>query len=485
MDAGTRAPALGVVREAGLGFIAGLAAFAVVAVAVAAIDSGPAVAVLGAALVAVVVVIILEWGYPFGVPVVIAGTLAYDWFQFPPTHQKAFPGVADLADLIAYISIGVVAGVALADVRRRAADTERARHELANEQAALRRVATLVAREAPSADVFAVVTEEVARILDVDDARMFRYDAGASATVVAAWGRSGPDLGVGALITLDGDSVTARIQRSGRPARIDAYEPETGSLAAAAHEWGIRSAVGAPIVVEGKLWGAIVAASRKREPLLQGTESRMEEFTELVATAIANIEARTELAASRARLVAAADDERRRVVRDLHDGAQQRLVHTIVTLKMARTALDRGDDASTALVTEARAGERDSPLRPHLGRAAGRRRGARVAHADAGGGQRIRGTARASGRGERLLRRRGGADQCRQARPRVPRCRHGHRGERRAADLSGGRRRRHGRSEWQRSARAEGSPLVRRRFAARAQRSCRGHGTDRHRPVAG
>jgi signal transduction histidine kinase len=79
----------------------------------------------------------------------------------------------------------------------------------------------------------------------------------------------------------------------------------------------------------------------------------MEEFTKLVAAAVANIEARTELAASRARLVAAADNERRRVVRDLHDGAQQRLVHTIVTLKMARTALDRGDDASTALVTEA------------------------------------------------------------------------------------------------------------------------------------
>jgi signal transduction histidine kinase len=353
VNAGTRAPALGVVREGGLGFIAGLAAFAVVAVAVAAIDSGLAVAVLGAALVAAIVVIFRQWGYAFGVPVAIAGMLAYDWFQFPPTHPKAFPGVADLADLIVYIGIGVVTGVALADARRRTADTERARHELADEQAALRRVATLVAREAPSADVFAVVTKEVARILDVDDARMFRYDAGASATVVAAWGRSGADLGVGKVITLDGDSVTARIQRSGRAARIDAYEPGTGSLNAAVREWGIRSAVGAPIVVEGKLWGAIAAASRKREPLPRGTESRMEEFTKLVAAAVANIEARTELAASRARLVAAADDERRRVVRDLHDGAQQRLVHTIVTLKMARTALDRGDVASTALVTEA------------------------------------------------------------------------------------------------------------------------------------
>jgi signal transduction histidine kinase len=112
--------------------------------------------------------------------------------------------------------------------------------------------------------------------------------------------------------------------------------------------------VGTPIVVEGRLWGAMIASSTRGEPLPAGTESRIEEFTELVATAISNMQARSDLAASRARIVAATDDERRRVVRDLHDGAQQRLVHTVVTLKLARNALEQEEeDAAPALVDEA------------------------------------------------------------------------------------------------------------------------------------
>ena len=99
---------------------------------------------------------------------------------------------------------------------------------------------------------------------------------------------------------------------------------------------------GAPIVVEGRVWGVLVATSPKGGPLPADTESRLGSFTELVATAISNTEARTELAASRARIVAATDEERRRVVRDLHDGAQQRLVHTVITLKLAREALEKG-----------------------------------------------------------------------------------------------------------------------------------------------
>jgi signal transduction histidine kinase len=105
-------------------------------------------------------------------------------------------------------------------------------------------------------------------------------------------------------------------------------------------ELGVRSAVGAPIVVDGELWGAMSTASLKPEPIPADTEARLREFTELVATAISNAEARSDLAASRARIVAAADEERRRVVRDLHDGAQQRLVHTIITLSLAQRESD-------------------------------------------------------------------------------------------------------------------------------------------------
>jgi signal transduction histidine kinase len=111
--------------------------------------------------------------------------------------------------------------------------------------------------------------------------------------------------------------------------------------------------VGAPIVVEGALWGAMVVISRQPEPLPAGMEARIGQFTELVAAAISNIEARAQLAASRARIVAATDRERRRVVRDLHDGAQQRLVHTVITLKLAREALGHGRDTAAALVAEA------------------------------------------------------------------------------------------------------------------------------------
>jgi signal transduction histidine kinase len=115
----------------------------------------------------------------------------------------------------------------------------------------------------------------------------------------------------------------------------------------------VVSSVGAPIVVDGQLWGVLNAHSTDRsQPLPADAESRIGEFTELVATAIANSQARSDLAASRARIVAAADDERRRVVRDLHDGAQQRLVHTVVTLSMARSALEDAREDAADLVSE-------------------------------------------------------------------------------------------------------------------------------------
>ena len=125
------------------------------------------------------------------------------------------------------------------------------------------------------------------------------------------------------------------MRRGGLAARVDDLGKATGSYAASLRGVGIRSTVGTPILVEGRLWGAVLAGTRRSVPLPADTESRIREFTELVATAISNIEARSELAASRARIVAATDEERWRVLRDLHDGAQQRLVHTVVTLKLA------------------------------------------------------------------------------------------------------------------------------------------------------
>jgi signal transduction histidine kinase len=214
-------------------------------------------------------------------------------------------------------------------------------------------VATLVARESSPSEVFAAVTEEVGRLLGVEHGSMFRYEDDGTATVVAECGERGVPLPVGTRMTLDGENVTAIVRRTGRPARIDDYAHATGALGRYARDVGVGSAIGSPIFVEGRLWGALVAASLCGAPLPVGAEPRIGEFTELVATAISNIEARTDLAASRARIVAATDDERRRLVRDLHDGAQQRLVHTVITLKLARRALDKHEDTASALVTEA------------------------------------------------------------------------------------------------------------------------------------
>ena len=224
---------------------------------------------------------------------------------------------------------------------------------LADEQAGLRRVATLVAQEAPPAEVFAKVAEEVGRLLDAETAAMHFYEPDGNSTVVAICGELEDAFPVGTRVDLEGDNVIAIVRRTRRPARLDNYASTDGRLAATLTELGVRSSVGAPIVVDGRLWGAMTAVNLRAEPFPADAESRIEEFTDLVATAVSNMQARSDLAASRARVVAAADDERRRVVRDLHDGAQQRLVHTIVTLKLAGRALDDDQAGVAALVEEA------------------------------------------------------------------------------------------------------------------------------------
>jgi PAS domain S-box-containing protein len=230
---------------------------------------------------------------------------------------------------------------------------------LADEQAALRHVATLVARGVPPEEVFAAVAEEVGRLLDTGLAGMARYERDDMVTVVAAWAAEDEHGAAHPLVPgpwpLEGGDVASTIARTGRPVRIDDYHGVPGRIAAFVRdELGISSSVGSPIVVDGRLWGALFVHSMQTdEPLPRDTESRLTGFTELVATAISNTEARNEVAASRARIVAATDDERRRVVRDLHDGAQQRLVHTVITLKLAQRASQTKAGDVPALVSEA------------------------------------------------------------------------------------------------------------------------------------
>jgi GAF domain-containing protein len=217
---------------------------------------------------------------------------------------------------------------------------------LADEQAALRRVATLVAEEAPPEAVFAAVSAEAARLFDAECGLM-RYDDEGSATIVA--GTSGtPAFAIGTTISLGGQNTTTRVYETGRPARVDSFADDDSSPLTAMGRSVGRSAVGAPITVAGRLWGAAVVITERSEPLPHDTEARLEGFAELAATAIANAEARMELTASRARVIATADETRRRIERDLHDGAQQRLVAIGLQLRAAQAAVPPDNDELAA-----------------------------------------------------------------------------------------------------------------------------------------
>src|SRR4051812_13835945 len=277
-----------------------------------------------------------------GVPIVVDGRV---WGVAFATSTREEPFPEDTETRLAQFTELLATAISNTEAR---ADASR----LAEEQAALRRVATLVAHESSPSEVSAAVAKEVAGLLGVENMRMVRYEADATVTVVAEWGEPDAAFPVGSRLPLGGNNIASQVLRTERPARIE-YAKATGAVGAYARSMGIRSAVGAPIVVGGRLWGVMVATSPEAGSLPADTESRLVKFTELVATAISNTEAREEVAASRARIVAATDEERRRVVSDLHDGAQARLVHTIITLKLAVRALENEEDLR-ALLTEAR-----------------------------------------------------------------------------------------------------------------------------------
>ena len=523
MTVSGRADKAGLVAEPVLAFAAGAATFWLAGAALAAVDSDLVVALFGAGFVAALIAVARILGVAYAVPVGMAGMLAYDWFYLPPTHAFEVPDTANFVDLVVYLGAGVLIGQLGAEAVRHARRSERARAAIAAEQAALRRVATLVARGVPPSEVFASVARESGQLLGVHATHMARFDADGTVTAVSSWSADGTHARPGARRPVDDTSVMGLVLKSGRPARVDDYEGASDEIAAMTQAMSISSSVGAPIVVDSELWGVIVASSGGDRQLPEDTESRLleftelvaaaisnteartemrrlaeeqtslrrvatlvargsaaaevfaavadevgqllnikdtallryeadgtatvivnqiegavltpvgtrvpvegrnvatlvlqtgrsvrqddyeaepsdslgtyvntlgfragvgspivvegrlwgvmvavsqradtlparadawlEEFTELIATAISNVQARSDLAASRARIVAAADDERRRVVRDLHDGAQQRLVHTIVTLKLAERAAEVAGEVPTALVTEAR-----------------------------------------------------------------------------------------------------------------------------------
>jgi PAS domain S-box-containing protein len=260
-----------------------------------------------------------------GAPIIVDGAV---WGMMATGDERLPDGIEDrLADFTALVATAISNTQAREDL-----------HRLADEQSALRRVATLVAQGATPEDVFTAVAREIARVLNLPLVEMCRYEPDGTATVVAAAGEH--PFQTGTRWTLDGPSLTATVRRTGRTARVEDYADVAGAIGEAARAGGVRAGVGAPIVVDGELWGVVSAGADQREPVPADAERRLSEFTELVATAISNATAQAELVASRARIVAAADEQRRRVVRDLHDGAQQRLVGAVMTLQQAQARDD-------------------------------------------------------------------------------------------------------------------------------------------------
>ena len=189
----------------------------------------------------------------------------------PPDAEARLASVTDLL------------ATAIANAESRAGITR-----LADEQAALRRVATLVAGGAPPEEVFAAVTEEAGQLLAADQTTLSRYESDGTVTVVAGWSTVDNALPVGARLKLGGKNLTTLIWQTRRPARIDSYADSSGALAAAIRDARVRSGGGTPIIVQDRLWGVMDAGSTGEQPLGAGTEARLASFTELVATAIAN-----------------------------------------------------------------------------------------------------------------------------------------------------------------------------------------------------
>ena len=212
---------------------------------------------------------------------------------------------------------------------------------IAAEQAALRRVALLVAQDPSSEEVFASVSEEAASVLGSEEAGIFRFD-GDNAVAVGRWGVNADEvLPVGTAIPLPPDGAMIRVRDTAETVRFNAFDDVRGQTADLIRSTGLQASVAAPILVDGRVWGTLALGTFSPEPFPEDTEERLVAFAELVSVAIAGALTREQLLASRARLVQAADVERRKLERNLHDGAQQRLVTLSIALRLARTLLEQ------------------------------------------------------------------------------------------------------------------------------------------------
>ncbi|HYZ53948.1 MAG TPA: DUF4118 domain-containing protein, partial [Streptosporangiaceae bacterium] len=285
--------------------------------------------------VLVVLPVAIVWGTGLAAFTAVLSAAVYDYFFLPPPHSFRVTDWRAAVSLGVFLVTAVVVGQLAAQLRRSALKLAR----LSEEQTALRRVATLVAHGASPPDVFSAVAEELAKELGASITNVLRYEDDGTATVVGGWSGPGMHIPAGTRLKVAGQDVAGAVLQTGVAARTERFEGPPGSVARAFQDAGVTAGAGSPIVVEGRLWGIAIAASPDADALPAATEHRIADFTELVATAIANAEAQAELTASRARIAATADETRRRIERDLHDGAQQRLVSLVLQPRAAQAAV--------------------------------------------------------------------------------------------------------------------------------------------------
>ena len=269
-------------------------------------------------------------------PIVVNGTLWGKMCVFSRIGAILPAGIEDrLQDFIELVATAI----ANYEARAELAASETHARELANQQAALRRVATLVAEGPAPSQVFDAVITEVGQLLGAAQIGLARYENEREISVLAIRGHDNEIVRAGVRLPLDGESVNARIRRTGRSARLSLAEEGSGTIVEAFRRNDVTTTVGAPILVDGALWGTIAASWRGDDQPPADAEERLAQFAELLATAVSNAVMRTALAASRARVIAAADESRRRIERDLHDGAQQQLVTLAVALQRAHAKI--------------------------------------------------------------------------------------------------------------------------------------------------
>jgi signal transduction histidine kinase len=271
--------------------------------------------------------------------VLCVAVYAYFFIRGAPAVEVG--GLRAIVPLAVFLVTAIAVGELAARLRRAALESAR----LSAEQAALRHVATCIARGVPPADVFKAVAEELAKEFGASMTTVLRLGEDGTASVAGSGGEQEAHIPVGTRLKLAGHGVVSVLE-TGVAAKTERFDGPPGSVARLLHDLGATTAVVSPIVVEGRPWGIVVAASRNADAFPGDTERRIADFTELVATAIANaetqaqlIETQTQLMKSRARVVASADEVRRRIERDLHDGAQQRLVSLALQLRAAQAAV--------------------------------------------------------------------------------------------------------------------------------------------------